>query len=518
MAISTVRPLRSRSISVFGSATTIAKTMRGYRRATRSIRAGSRPVARFSSHPMRSSPAVGSDKNSSSLTLVLRSSKIATLRFSNARPCSVGSTPCGPRSSRRTPTTCSRSAIAFETTGCEMARCSAAFAMLPHCATARRTLSCRSLRRRLMCSARCMWALSFRKSYRDREKSNLKGMALWRNIAPSRFAGRGPMLLLRRFAPASLIASLAAFGTIEAAQAESFPSNVIRIVVPTGAGTPPDIISRVVANELSETEGWRMLVENRPGALQTIGMTEVLKQSADGYSIYPMSVPTMAVPSLMPKMGLRPQSDFVPIIKVSSSYNILVVTPSFPVKSVAELVAMLKEHPSKFNFSSAGFGKPAHLIGEMFKLQTGVSATHVPYQQSQQRIADLLNGTNQFDFLATVSAADLIATGKLRAIAVTAPKRVAGLKDVPTVVEQGFPELVVEDYVGFAVKSGTSSEIVTRLNESMNKALLRPQVREAFANLGAVPAGGTPAEFGTLIRSQVAYWGEIVKEAGIKLP
>jgi tripartite-type tricarboxylate transporter receptor subunit TctC len=217
-------------------------------------------------------------------------------------------------------------------------------------------------------------------------------------------------------------------------------------------------------------------------------------------------------------MGLRPQSDFVPIIKVSRSYNVLVVPPSFPVKSVSELVAMLKEHPGKFNFSSAGFGTPAHLIGEMFKLQTGVSATHVPYQQAQQRVADLLNGTNQFDFLATVSAADFIATGKLRAIAVTAPKRVAGLKDVPTVVEQAFPGLLVEDYVGFAVKSGTSSEIVASLNQAIDRALLKPKVRDAFANLGAEPAGGSPAAFGSLISAQVAHWEKVVREAGIKMP
>ena len=325
-------------------------------------------------------------------------------------------------------------------------------------------------------------------------------------------------MLLHRFAPVPLIASLAAFGTISAAQAEPFPSNVIRIVVPTGAGTPPDIISRVVANELAEAEGWRMVVGNRPGALQTIGMAEVLKQPADGHSIYPMSVPTMAVPALMPKLGLRPQSDFIPLIKVSSSYNVLVVTPSLPVRSVTELVAMLKEHPGKLNFSSAGFGTPAHLIGEMFKLQTGVAATHVPYQQSQQRMADLLNGTNQFDFLATVTAADLVATGKLRAIAVTAPRRVAGLQDVLTVVEQGFPDLVVEDYVGFALKSGTSEQIVARLNEAIDRALRKPKVRDAFAKLGAEPAGGSSAAFGSLIAAQVAHWEKVVREAGITMP
>jgi tripartite-type tricarboxylate transporter receptor subunit TctC len=269
---------------------------------------------------------------------------------------------------------------------------------------------------------------------------------------------------------------------------------------------------------VSSADGWRFVVENRPGALQTIGMTEVLKQPADGYVVYPMSVPTAAVPALMPKMGLRPEADFAPVVKISKSYNVLVVPPSFPVHSVKELVAMLRQAPGKYNFSSAGFGTPAHLIGEMFKLRTGVAATHVPYQQSQQRIGDLLNGTNQFDFLATVTAAEFVAAGKLRAIAVTAPERVGALADVSTVVEQGFPQLVVEDYVGFAVKSGTPQEVVARLNQAMNRALKVPKVSEAFAKLGAVPAGGTAAEFADLIGAQVAYWRRVVTDAGIKMP
>lgn len=317
---------------------------------------------------------------------------------------------------------------------------------------------------------------------------------------------------------ALLMLVAAGFGAASAGHAQPFPSNTIRIVVPTVAGTPPDIISRVVAAELAEAQGWRMLIENRPGALQTIGMSDVLKQPADGYSIYTMSVPTMVVPSLLPHLGLRPDADFAPVIKISTSYNVLVVPPSFSGKSVSELVAVLKKQPGRFNFSSAGFGTPAHLAGEMFKLQTGVSATHVPYQQAQQRIADLLNGTNHFDFLASVAAGDFIATGKLRGLAVTAPQRVVGIKDVPTVVEQGFPNLVLEDYVGFAVKSGTPNEIAVRLNEAMNSALQKPKVRDAFATLGATPAGGTPTEFGNLIRTQIAYWSSIVTESGIKMP
>lgn len=326
------------------------------------------------------------------------------------------------------------------------------------------------------------------------------------------------LTLVRGTIHSALVVALSGAGLIPTAHCESYPSNVIHIVVPTGPGTPPDIITRVVAAELSEAEGWRMLVENRPGAMQTIGMSDVLKQPADGYYIYPMSVPTMAVPALLPKLELRPDSDFTPIVKATKSYNVLVVTPSFPAKSLPELVQVLKAQPGKYNFSSAGFGTPAHLIGEMFKLQTGVNVTHVPYQQAQQRISDLLNGTNQFDFLATVTAADFIATGKLRAIAVTAPERVPSLKEVPTVVEQGFPNLVVEDYVGFSVKNGTPQEIVTRLNQAMNKALAKARVRDAFAKLGAEPAGGSSAEFGSLIGSQLKHWGNVVRDSGIKLP
>ena len=311
--------------------------------------------------------------------------------------------------------------------------------------------------------------------------------------------------------------ALVAFSALSGVRAQSFPSNVIRVVVPTGPGGPPDVISRVIATELSENQGWRVVIENRPGGAQTTGMADVLNHAADGYSMYSMTVPSMAVPALFPNLGLRPDIDFAPVVKISVSYNVLVVTPSLPVQSISELITVLKSHPGKFNFASGGFGTPAHLIGEMFKLQTGVRATHIPYQQAQQRMVDLLNGTTQFDFLATVRAHEFIATGKLRALAVTAPNRVAALKDVPTIVEEGFPGLVVEDYVGFAVKRGTPNQIIARLNEAINKALEKQKVRDSFANVGAVPVGGTQADFGDLIRSEVVRWGSVVRESGIKM-
>ena len=315
-----------------------------------------------------------------------------------------------------------------------------------------------------------------------------------------------------------VLTALFGIGLAGSAAAQSFPSNVIRIVVPPGPGTPPDIISRIVADELAQTEGWSVIVENRPGALQTIAMMDVAKRPADGYALLAMSVPMMATPTLLPKAGVRPELDFAPVIKISTSYTALVVTPSLPVNSVAELVTLMKSKPGQLNFSSAGFGTPSHLIGEMFQVETGVQAAHVPYQQFSQAIADLIGGTNHFMFSTTLPVVDLIATGKLRALAVTAPKRIAALSEVPSIAEAGHPGLVMEDWLGFAVRNDTPPEIVAQLNQAVNKVLAKPKVRAALAKIGATPAGGTPAEFGQLINTQVAHWAKVITQANIKLP
>jgi tripartite-type tricarboxylate transporter receptor subunit TctC len=305
--------------------------------------------------------------------------------------------------------------------------------------------------------------------------------------------------------------------TLSASAESAFPTGTVRFVAPFSASTPPDIISRIIAKELSESENWRAIVENRPGGITTIAATDVLNQPADGHSLYVMSVPSVAAPSLVPNISYRLETDFEPVIKASVSYNVLVVNPSVPANSVAELVTLLKSKPDRLTFSSGGFGTPAHLIGEQFKLQTGTRAQHIPYAQFPQAIGDLLNGTNTFMFITMLPVVDLIKSGKLRALAVTGPKRVAALPDVPTIVEAGFPMLIVEDWTGFAVKRGTPTATIARLNGAINKALEKPSVREAFARLGAETAGGSSEAFGQLVNSQVAHWRDVVTEAGVKI-
>lgn len=301
------------------------------------------------------------------------------------------------------------------------------------------------------------------------------------------------------------------------AVAQSYPSGMIRIVVGGGAGGPPDIITRIIANELGQSEGWRIVVENKPGAAATIAAGEVLKQPADGYSILAFTLGASAAPALLSNMAFRPDTDFTPVIKIMTAHHVLVANPAVPARSMSELVALLKSQPDKLTFSSGGIGTPAHLAGEQFRLQTGVRVTHVPYRALPQAIGDLINGTNHYQFITPLPVLELIASGKLRALAVTAPTRMAALKDVPTVVEEGFPELVIADWFGFVVKSGTPDAIIDALNKAINKALATARVREAFAKIAAEPAGGTPGEFGAHIESQIAHWGKVVKDAGIKI-
>jgi tripartite-type tricarboxylate transporter receptor subunit TctC len=310
---------------------------------------------------------------------------------------------------------------------------------------------------------------------------------------------------------------LVVFIASQHAVAQAFPSRPIRIYVGTSVSTPPDIISRIVAAALGENEGWNTVVENKSGAMHTLAAQEVLKQPADGHTIMAVGVPTTAAPSLIPNIGYNIEADFAPVVQLSTSGNVLVVNPSIPAKTVSELVAYLKENPDKLTFSSGGFGTPAHLIGELFKLQTGVKVTHVPYNDFPRAIVDLLQGVNAYQFITVLPVVGFIHEGKLRPLAVTSTKRVPALPDVPTIAEAGYPGLTSEDWVGFSVKKGTPPDVIARLNDAINKALKTPKVESAFEKIGSQPVGGAPAQLGALVTSQVALWAKVAKDAGLKV-
>ena len=325
--------------------------------------------------------------------------------------------------------------------------------------------------------------------------------------------------MIRSLKAVLLAVQLAAALATGAAQAQDYPSRPVKVIVPTPPGGPVDVIARITANYLQNALGKGIVVENRAGAGNTIGSKDAAEAAPDGYTLLYSSASGLVIaPLLHPDAGYDPLTSFDAIALVGESSNILVVNPALPANSVQELVAYAKANPGKVNFSSGGIGVLPHLIGEMFKARAGIDIVHVPYKGGGPSINDVVAGNVQMTFEGTSVLLPLIQAGRLRALAVTTPKRIPQLPDVPTMVESGFPDFVSTSWTGLLAPVHTPQPIIAKLNAAINDGLKTPELKTALERLSNAPLGGTPADFTAVIKADLAKWSPIIKTLGLDKP
>jgi tripartite-type tricarboxylate transporter receptor subunit TctC len=298
--------------------------------------------------------------------------------------------------------------------------------------------------------------------------------------------------------------------------AQTYPAKPIRIVVPYPPGGFNDTLGRTFAAKFSEVWGQPAFVENKPGANTVIGTDFVAKSAPDGYTLLIVAFPFAVTPSLLKNMPYDTVKDFAPVVWAAVSPNVLVVNPSLPVKSVAELVALAKAKPNSLSYASTGNGSSNHISMELFKSLAGVEIVHIPYKGSGPAVTDLLGGQVQLMFDNAPNVMPQVKAGKLRALGMSSAKRSSFAPDIPTVAESGVPGYEVAVWFGLVAPAGTPREIVQKLNAEAMRILAMPDVRERFLSQGVEPVGSTPEQFGEHIKSQMTQWAKVVQDAGVK--
>ena len=303
-----------------------------------------------------------------------------------------------------------------------------------------------------------------------------------------------------------------------AADAQSWPTKPVRMVIPFPPGGTTDILGRVAAQKLSEAIGQQVVPDNRPGASGNIGTEQVAKAQPDGYTLLTAPGSTLTIhPSLYAKLGFDPLKDFAPVTILAGVPNLLVVHPSLPVRNVKELIAIAKAKPDQLNYASTGAGQSTHLSMELFKNMAGVKIVHVPYKGSAPAVTDLLGGHVPMMFDNMPSALPHVKAGKLRALGVSTAKRSATAPDVPTVAESGLPGFDVTVWFAVLAPAATPREIIERANRILVKALQASDVRERLASQGAEPVGNTPEQVTAQMKTDLAKWAKVIKAADIKI-
>jgi tripartite-type tricarboxylate transporter receptor subunit TctC len=317
---------------------------------------------------------------------------------------------------------------------------------------------------------------------------------------------------------AAALAGAAAF-LVGPATAQEFPTKQpIKIVVPYGPGGPTDTVARLIAQHMQVSLKQSVIVENRSGAGSVIGARAVLAAEPDGYTVLLGNLSTFAVaPAIMKKAGYDPTTAFAPIVMTSDIGTVVVTQPDFPVNSVQELVAYAKAHPGKVSFGSAGVGNSAHLIGELLKVKAGIDIVHVPYRSGAEMANAAVSGQVQIAFNDLSASINLIRGGKLKALAITSLKRSPEFPDLPTMIESGFPDIVLRNWTGAAVPAATPKPVVQKLLTAMNEALASPDLQERLKKIGAEAKPGTSEDFKALIAEEYKKWGEVAKAANISI-
>jgi tripartite-type tricarboxylate transporter receptor subunit TctC len=328
----------------------------------------------------------------------------------------------------------------------------------------------------------------------------------------------------RKLRASALIVAAAAWPVPDEAQAQqksisaasAYPNRPIRMIDPFPPGGGTWVIGRLVEEKLSESLGQPIVHDSRGGAGGAIGTELAARAPADGYTLALATASTISVNPLLSKVPYDPVRDFSAVAHLGSIPLLLVVHPSVPARTVNELIALARSQKGALNYASAGSGTLGHLAGELFKVTANVSITHVPYKGGGPALTDVMGNQVQLLFANVLSGLPFAKQGRLRAIAVTGPKRTQAAPDIPTVAESGLPRFTVSNWYGVLAPARTPPDIIVKLNRSINKVLDAADVQEKLAALGADPGGGSPEQFGAHIKAELAKWEKVIKQANIR--
>ena len=302
------------------------------------------------------------------------------------------------------------------------------------------------------------------------------------------------------------------------ASAQAYPSRPVRIVVPYAAGGITDILSRMLAQQMEGSLGQRVIVENKAGAAGILGTDVVAKAAPDGYTILMGSISPLVIAKIAAdKLPYDPFTDLAPVTQVASSPVVLVVHPSVPATTAAELVELIKARPDTFNFSSAGAGAPSHLSCELLKRRFGLKMAHIPYKGTGASLVDLVAGQVQLTMDSPAPLLPFIRAGKLRALAVASPARSPLLPDVPTMTEAGLPGVEVSGWYGYLVPAKTPGDVVERIHRAFGDAVRTPEISGRIVEMGAVPLATSPRQFADFMQQELQKWSPIVQSLNLTL-